>query len=261
MSSDYEAQLSKLGVKTNEVLSSLNLKEEPYTIFLSGSVIEGYGNAESDIDVFVIYPTDIPSQRIDLAWDTNVISLEYIANRRVDIEHWAKQQAFSVAQRLQDCPPGLDHWSECVKVTQNDIEFAHSVRIGVPLRHKEHFEQLRAAFDYTHLSRILLTRYVYYYGCALEDASGAIASKQHGAALITSRSTLQYAVDAFLAGKGETNTKDKWRFFKLEKVEDPILMEQYWALETPQISNRDDVLRHAEQCLRFANSLALKAQR
>jgi hypothetical protein len=261
MVESYEKKLEALGITVDDVVSALNLPVDPYTIFLSGSVIEGYGNTESDIDVYIIYAESLPEARSDLATETNTITLEYINDRRVDIESWTKQQVLAVAQRMGACPSGLDYWADCLKLGLADFEFAHNLRIGVPILHPEHFAALHQAFDYGHLSRILTTYYVYCYGASLEDASGAIASKQYGTALLTSRKALQYAVDALLASHGETNTKDKWRFFKLEKLADPALLERYWAQEFPAGATRDDIFAHAKQSLRLAGEVAIKAQK
>jgi hypothetical protein len=99
------------------------------------------------------------------------------------------------------------------------------------------------------------------YTASAEDAAGAIMSKQYGAALLMARSSLQIAMDAWLAACGDTNTKDKWRFFRLEKLGDPVLVERYWALELPRIERREDILQYAKECLRYAEEIVAKAQK
>lgn len=253
--------LNDLGIDVAAILEVLALSDDPYCVFLSGSVIEGYGNIESDVDVYVIYPKQLPAIRVDFDAKTNLISQEFIENRRVDIESWTLEQVLQVARNIQQCPVGLDHWVECLAITKNELELAHRVRIGIPILYPENFNQLRQSFDFRHLSHIIRTCCVYLYGGVLEDAAGSIASKQHGATLFSARRTLQYAVDAFLAAHGETNTSDKWRFYKLEKLQDRNLIDQYWALEMPNIEHRDDIFQWAKTCLTFANNMALQAQK
>jgi hypothetical protein len=251
--------LEELGIDAEEVMAALPLKAETFTIFLSGSVLEGYGNTESDLDVFIIYSDQVPSQGVTYTRESYDISFEYISNWRLDVESWAKEQVFSVAQRLDRC--SSEDRNACINVAFSDIQMAHRVCVGVPIRHPECFERLREAFDFEHLSHIIMTRCLVFCDGTTEDAAGAIDSEQHGAALLTSRQSVQLAIDALLAAHGETNPKDKWRFFKLEKLGDPTLLERYWALETSNISHQDDVLEYAKECLTFANQIVLRAQK
>ena len=76
-----------------------------------------------------------------------------------------------------------------------------------------------------------------------------------------SRKVIETAVDAFVCSRGETNAKEKWRFNKLEKLHDINVLERYWALELPHIVEQKDILVHAKECLRFANTLVLQIQK
>lgn len=259
MIDNVNSRLQELGIDVNGVIDALSLTTQPYTIYLSGSLIEGYGNAESDIDVYVIYPDELPALRYDNDMQTNVISIEYLAERRVDIESWSKSQVLATAQRFRDC--ASNKWDECIAMAYNELDFAHHIRTGIPLLHEEHFQQLRQAFDFQHVSRIHMTRYLEWYHSAHEDTSGAITSQQYGTALLMARRAIQLAIDVLLASQGETNMGEKWRFFKLEKLGDRSLIEQYWALETQGISSQAAVLDYAKACLTFASQLVLKAQK
>lgn len=257
MISEAETRLQALGLNIDDVIHSLSLSEEPYTIFVSGSIIEGYGNAESDLDVFVVYPNEVPSLRTDIDMETNSISLEYISEQRLDIEHWSKDQVIAVSERIRQCSP--DDWENCFHFSYNDIEFAHSLRIGLPIQQTDHFVQLQQAFDFEQVSHIITMKRVGLYHSVQEDAAGAIASKQEGTALLMARYALQLAIDAWLASQGETNAKDKWRFFKLQKA-DPKILTRYWELETQGV-DASSVFEYAKECLRFGNQLVTQAQK
>lgn len=255
---DLPTRLQELGINREEVLQALALPAEPYTIFLSGSIIEGYGNANSDLDVYVIYPGEIPPLKVDFNTGHTLISMEYTTNWRLDTESWAKDQIFTVAQRLHPLP---DDWNQYLTMNMDDFDLAHGFRIGVPILHPGHFQELRQAFDFDHVSRMIMQRALILYFGIQEDAAGALDAKQYGAALLMARRAVQLATDIWVAFHGDTNTRDKWRFFKLEKLGDQTLVERYWDLETCQISGRDGALEYAKKCLSFASQLVLKVQK
>ncbi|HLZ62475.1 MAG TPA: hypothetical protein VKR06_36475 [Ktedonosporobacter sp.] len=259
MLNDMTLRLEKLGINAEEVLTSLTFTVEPYTVFLSGSIIEGYGNVDSDLDVFVIYPEQIPSLEADFSVGNTLINMEYTTNWRMDVESWTREQVELVAQHLSQ--HSASNWNQSLRVSIDELNFAHRIRIGVPVLHPEHFQQLQQAFNFEYVSRIIMNRNLIWYTGVQEDAAGAIASKQYGTALLMGREAVQLAIDILIASQGETNTKAKWRFFKLEKLGDPALLERYWELETPTISTKDDVLKYAKECIIFASQLVLKVQK
>ena len=255
---DSTARLQGLGINREEVLQALALTTEPYTVFLSGSIIEGYGNADSDLDVYVIYPEEIPPLQADYNMGQNLISMEYTTNWRIDVESWAKEQVITVAQRLRPIP---DDWNQYLTINMDDIDLAHGFQIGVPILQPEHFQQLCQEFDFKQVSYMIMQRALMIYQGVQEDAAGALAAKQHGTALLMARRAVQLALDIWIAFHGDTNTRDKWRFFKLEKLGDITLVDRYWELETPKINDRDEVLQYARECLSFAGQLVLKVQK
>jgi len=249
-----------LEIDPKQILANLSLPEQPSSIFLSGSIIEGYANAESDLDVFVIYQgEDLPRQRIDYTTNTNTISFEYMSNLRLDIESWTEKQAQAVAVRLNRCPS--EDWSQCLMINIDDIAFAHRIRVGLPIFGLRRFKRLRNEFEFEHLASIIMSRNLCLYNEVAEDAAGAVSSKQFGAALLMSRRVVELAIDILLASHGETNTKDKWRFAKLEKLADQGLLSRYWELETPHIRNQEEVIDYSKECLAFGSQIVLQAQK
>lgn len=258
MNNNVLTQLQMMGIDKDEIESSLTLPIEPFTIFLSGSIIEGFGNVESDLDVYVVFPEIVPDLRADFDTGINIISLEFTTNWRLDVESWAKEQMLAASDRIRCCTP--QSLGARTDISFEDSALAHNIRIGIPIRHEEHFQQIKLSFDFAHLSHLLTSKYLNSYIGLAEDAAGAIASKQHGAAMLMSRKAAQAAFDAWLAAHGETNPKDKWRFNKLEKLGNQAMLERYWALETPQIVDKKDVLSYAKDWLLFAQSIVLQVQ-
>lgn len=249
--------LEKLNVDVGEVLSSLELPVEPDTIFISGSVTEGYGHAASDLDVFVIYPRQVRVEA-DLAWESHTVLSRWLSNWRLDIESWEKAEILAAAGRLRSI--GTEDWEACRNAKLADIHIAHRVRGGIPIQSEANFRELQKAFDYAHLSQILISRCVSWFESVADDVVGAIDSGHAGLALLTVREAVGLAIDAYIASKGETNTKAKWRFAKLRRLGETDVLERYWAVELPRVDRRDGVIDFARQSLDFANELMFKAQ-
>lgn len=256
MTIDTLARLESLSINKDEILENLYLPEKPYTVFLSGSVIEGYGNAESDLDLFVVYENAVPPVRSDITQESNLISMEYIADWRVDIESWSSKTISAIASRISQSD--LKDVGACMAISLSDFNLAHSIRIGLPIQNEENFQHLQQALDIQHISSILTERYLRFYYAAAEDAAGAIVSKQYGTALITARHSVEFALDALMAFHQETNIKEKWRFQKLAKLGMPLLLERYWQLETASLPTQEDVLPYAKDCLFFAQGVVAK---
>jgi predicted nucleotidyltransferase len=255
----FSVTLERLGVDAAEIAAALSPAIPPYTVFVSGSVVEGYGNSESDLDVLVIYPEEMPSLEAEYVTDTNIIQSDFTEHWRLDIEGWPRREVLAAAERISRC--AADNWNECRNIDFNDICLAHRVRIGIPLEHEAEFRMLHGAFDFPHLSRVIMTKCLMQYMGIAEDAAGAIDSGQHGAALLMARQAMQRAIDTLIAAYGDTNPKEKWRFFKLQKLGDVNLYERYWTLELQGIPEREDVFEYARTCLSFANQVALRAQK
>lgn len=260
MNQDYQKQLQMREILPKEIIEQLDLPIDAYTIYVSGSIMEGYGNAESDLDVYIIFKEEIPLIDVDIQTQEKTISLKFTPRWRLDVESWALPHLISVAKQLQGCDP--DNGVDCLRLPETDLIFAHNLRVGIPIYNVDNFETLRGNFDFKHLAQLLIGRYLFLYNNVAEDASGSLTTKQLGTALLTARDTVRLAIDAFNASNGETNIRSKWRFQKLEKIGNPEILQRYWDIEMgTQIHTKDDVIPFVEDCLMFANQLVVRAIR
>lgn len=254
------SKLQDLKIDPEMIMAALPRSLHPLTTFLSGSVIEGHANTESDLDVFLVV-SDSTSSNVTATYNlgTTKVIAEYTDDWRLDIEIWLEGQISQVAQRLSSCK--IDEWDDCVRVPRWYIEFIHHVRTGIPISGAEYFKKLWSRFDYARVSKSITTRCLADFSGVAEDTSGAIMSKQYGAALLSAREALHLAVDAMIAAYGETNLSGKWRFAKLEKIGNIDLLERYWQLEGRHIKDRDAAIEYAKECLMFSNQLIIQAQK
>jgi hypothetical protein len=183
--------------------------------FLTGSLVEGFGNANSDIDLIVVGAAPDPSApagAVDRRFDFGdvVVELSHVGEERIDVESWPRdrvERLVAAAHGLRDGGAGgLDQYA---------FKLLHQLRVGIPVAGHRAMEELRFSIPWDdvaeRLRRIAEAAYV---GHA-EDAAGAVKSGDAATAMVTSRSALGCAVDCLVAAHGHTNPQPKWRYRKL----------------------------------------------
>ncbi|MER6214092.1 nucleotidyltransferase domain-containing protein [Streptomyces sp. NPDC001674] len=232
------------------------------TAYVCGSLVEGFGNSQSDLDVFVL--TDGPSRRREdegtsatFTGDEYRIDIDFADEVRVDTECWDIAQVRDVARRINNCSVG--DWTAPAHLESQWFQLAHGIRIGWAVREESVFEELRTSFDWGHVSHLLYCRYMLSYTGASEDTVGAISAGDAGTAMLNSRQALGFATDALLAAAGSTNIKPKWRFAKLRQLGMTEEFERYFAAEAGGQGTDDDVLLASKDRLRLASDFTLAA--
>ena len=232
------------------------------TAYVAGSLVEGYGNAQSDLDLFVLFP-DAPPQAEGgsaAAFDgagIYRIDLDYADGIRVDTECWPLPAVLDIAKRLNQSP--AEDWTAPVSLPEELFQLVHGVRIGLPVAAPEEFARVRAAFDWDHVCLLRYLRHMSIYTGTSEDGVGAVQAGDHATALLTSRQALGAAADALLAASGSTNTKPKWRFTKLRGMGMGDLADRILAAELDPDPAPEALLARAKDRLRLASDLTLTA--
>lgn len=224
--------------------------------FMSGSLIEGFGNSTSDLDIFLIDDEFVrPSGKAALQSDQGdfVVDVDYVDDVRTDTEIWRTSRVVAAAEEIRSCDP-LD-WRAVVQLAQAPLELAHRIRTGVPLRGAQDFEELRLMFDYPRLAAILAQRFMQDYSEHSEDCVGAIHARDAGAALLNSRRALAAAADALCASHGHTNGKEKWRLHRMGAVSSQNA-QRYIAAELDASAEPYALLSGARDRLRLAADFA-----
>jgi predicted nucleic acid-binding protein len=229
--------------------------------FVSGSLLEGFGNGMSDLDLYIVKTGERGgSQDADhsVILEDFDVDLHHRDGLRVDVEIWTAERMRVAMSAILDCSVAAG--AAVTLPPETWLQLAHRVRIGIPVVGAERFEELRSLLDARHLSRVLATWFLSAYNNSAEDAIGAIHARDHGTALLTSRLCYGAAVDATSALRGMTNPKAKWRYAKLRALGGDDLVGQYIAAELDGSTDPGRILTMAKRRLREANSLALAVQ-
>jgi hypothetical protein len=224
-----------------------------YSVYVSGSLVEGLGNRCSDIDIFVvgrISPVHTSSENATGA------AVHHLSHRRVDYQYWSEVTAHRLAEKLQTPAP-----ETCVAFGAQEAEFIHRLRIGLPLTNPARFGQLQDAFDYSRFSRLLADRATEEVENALEDLYGMYDSNDIESALLRAREVVELAADVYRHRNGDTNPKPKWRARILSRLPQERLKEQvlagFWRHQFPQdLRDQPSTARaYVRECIAYANMI------
>lgn len=225
-------------------------------VFAGGSLVEGFGNATSDIDLIVVVPSLegllIPDA---IPVDDLFVLISRYNGRRVDIEIVGKPTFSETAVAL--AAHDADR-ARRISIPREFLTTLNSLRIGIPLQNADGFRALRDSFPWRSLQRTIADYADTEYQATSEDAIGAIRAGDAGTAMLSSRSALQFAVDAYIAASGHTNTRRKWRVRKLDALGETEVKGRYLDLELDRSGEDADLLARSRERIKYAQSLLLE---
>lgn len=231
--------------------------------FLAGSLVEGYGNPTSDVDVLVLSDQPTPTTSSDgsswsraFRFDDCLIEVVYAGTERLDIETRRLSDLRATIQRLNQLPPDR---TRAYEVSEYTFQFLHQLRVGLPVVGEEALAAVRSQMDWRHLATLLRLRNEDAYAGHAEDAAGAIQAGDAATAMLTSRSALGSAVDCLTAGLGHTNPKGKWRYQKLLQLGRDDIVRRCLAVEVDAGSSAEELLSGARRRLVAAQGLVAMA--
>lgn len=234
--------------------------------FLGGSLIEGFGNHTSDLDLLALLyapPTsdDLAATRHDyvVTVGPRTIVVSSAGGRRSDTELWTLDYHRRWSSKLATAD--MTSGPHIIDPPLAWIEFVTDLRIGVPIVGDELVEELRAKFPWTQLAKFLMIRNEHLANTHIEDAAGALSAGDAGTAMLSSRDALAHAVDAYLAGAGETNCKPKWRTRKLARTAEADLFDLYLDAELDTSREAGDLLASARRRILAAQDFLIRAHR
>jgi hypothetical protein len=227
--------------------------------FVSGSLVEGFGNATSDIDVFLIGDEVVPlgQAATTLQYGEYAIEVDMLDDVRTDVEIWSHASATAALTGIADIDAA--DWTATLHLDRGRMEFAHRLRIGLPVVGAERVEALREKFDWDHFAAVLTQRFLYFSNGSVEDAIGAIGAKDACAAMLNSRIALGAAADALAASAGATNASPKWRHYRLTSHVSSEVAQRYLEAEIDTSSAPEDLLRGAKRRLSLTQAFTSEA--
>lgn len=243
--------------EVSRLLSTVGARDDS-CVFVSGSLVEGYGNQGSDIDVFVV--GERPGKTVIASLPECDVDVMEIGGVRYDVEYWSPDAVDKLLERLE----ALEFDGECypVHLSPDELQFCHRLRIGIPIAGQERFDQLIA----TLATERLLGYIVFFahadYDDAVDDALSALDAGDLRTSITCSRIALEAAIDCCLALRGDTSTKGKWRWRRLSRLEvEPSIIERFWSLwVAAPASEAEQQGGYVEECVSFCSDLLLSEE-
>ena len=206
-------------------------------VLAAGSLIRGWGNASSDLDLYVITDKlwtgdhiDNPSVHVRAG---AVPSASFFARGlRLDVEYWQEELIVGLIQRVSWAQYDSGAMTD-VSLSRTEIDVLERLTYGVPLLGSDWLSAQRAAVKNSALTVYLVRHRLNMADIFVEDARGQLASGDVECAVLSARAALGHSVDALLASAGEIGHATKWRPRRFRAVQQDILsFDEYWRLET-----------------------------
>ncbi|OEH94284.1 hypothetical protein [Bacillus solimangrovi] len=256
-------------MKTEDInlLNSYDLTEEKIleiiptydedVVFLSGSIIEGFGNKGSDLDVYVVsnkndvlIPQSINSVELPYGKEYTFLGNKILISAIVIQEEVFKSLIVEIDKKIKN--------RQISVLDKKSIELYHRLHLGLPIKNQNNFTKLTNLLDIGTFRHNLCKNRLSYSENRHEDAVGALESKDYWTAFLSARISLEKSVESLLYIKGETNPSDKWLFRKLFKH---FSAEEEWVKGFLELYSGNggskNIQENTVEMIRLANSIRM----
>jgi hypothetical protein len=172
-------------------------------IFLGGSIAEGLGNPRSDVDVYLIVDSVAPFKAEEAKFKSLMLGERIVA-----------PTFFSAAAVSDACRRVAAGES----VSAAEIDLLHRIRTGIALAREEAFEALRSRLPEKEFIRLLVRSGETMLANIFADVAGTLEGGDLATCAFNSRALIDCAMDAYLAMRGDTLAREKWRYRKIERT-------------------------------------------
>ncbi|MFJ4655869.1 hypothetical protein ACIP5Y_31715 [Nocardia sp. NPDC088792] len=234
------------------------------TVIASGSLIRGWGNPTSDLDILVV--TREPW--VSSIGETNHVALEpgslqyeitFVDNRRWDIEYWTAGQVEQVTAKVSHEQFTADKgaWR-----TLSHHEFALLERLpyAAPADDGAWLERTRSALAASAHRSVLVVNSLRQADSYTEDAAGQVERGDLHSAVISTKNAFSHAVDALQASLGQFGSLwPKWRARRMQILDPEILpFTDYWAVETMRTFDPDNPRKWVEETIAVCQRISME---
>lgn len=234
-------------------------------IFVSGSMVRGWGNETSDLDVHVItgqaYESSV-GENVHVALEPHTLQYEriFVNGRRWDIEYWSQGQVDQLLGKVSwesyedpDAP-----WSTA---SQAEMGMLERLPYAVEADGAGWLERVQRQLTESAHRTILVAASLRDADGLIEDAVGQLNAGDYHSAVLAARMAFAHIVDALQASLGQFGSSwPKWRARRMSLVESPALtFEQYWQVERMATYRDEDpaawITETLETCRRISMDL------
>lgn len=221
------------------VLMSCNLsRNNIQCAFAGGSVVQGWGNVDSDIDIYLLLH-DLPQgYSLEDVHETRSaeggipVSSLNIEGRKIDVEIWTTrqvEQVFALVER-----PGEERSSSALEgLSYFELDFLEKLGHGLPIFGHVEVAAYKHRLAESAWIEMLLDQALVLSDIYLEDAVGQLESLDFISSVLSAKLAFGYSVDAITISSGIIGRSPKWRARRMKLANSRILSsDEYWRIET-----------------------------
>lgn len=217
------------------------------TIFIAGSLMEGFGNSKSDIDVFILTNGLIDVNFFDKYLENNPDMTGFKKNKNNNTFNMNyNDMDFDI--EVYDLHYILDYIEELIfenaTVKDNRYDLFHRLKYGEPIIGIEQFKMLKESVPYTNFNFLSAKNFSLYYPIRVMDIQGSFLEGAFDTSFHMSLRLLVECIDTILCINGETNPNKKWLIKKIER---------YSLSENAEILNLRNIFENAYYGIDFSN--------
>jgi hypothetical protein len=232
---------SAVPVELGDVLPELRgrglLPEPTRCVFACGSLVRGWGNPGSDLDLYVVgveqWQGD-DSGRVPVALPSATVLTHaiHVGDRRWELNYWTAAQVDGLIGKF--AWELFDNGSLLAQpLSEAELKCAERLTYAVPVTGAGWLRERRERVDRSAFRAVTVTVALARSDDHIEDLAGQLEVGDIHSAVLSARFALGYAVDALLASRGHLGLEQKWRCRRFQDLTDlPISFEEYWALDT-----------------------------
>jgi hypothetical protein len=235
------------------------------SVYVTGSIVLGWGHANSDLDLYVVTEEQITPdaglesfvRHVSTADPVIRIVLGEFGAYRADIEVWRAVQIDEVIGRFSGSTPS----QERPELDRTEQDLLYRLVSGRPLHGDQWWRQRRDAINESGYGLWLAENRKLTAETYLEDVGGLLVSNDLETAVLAAHEAFCGALEALLAVHGDYSINRKWLYRRLATYQVPdISTADAWAHVT-MTGVQDDPRKWAEQTARLAQKLLLSVER
>jgi predicted nucleotidyltransferase len=206
-----------IGVDIEEFLPSIRKDlHENAAIYLSGSLVEAFGNSTSDLDVFVVSDHNDADAERCIKKDLMSIDMIFGRQRRIDVEYWTLAPVLKFITPLTQLDIPVDFVAE--RIDERQELFIHRLLCSMPMFDTAAYRELLGTIAQPTFRRYMIKRTIHKIDGAALDLKGMLAKGDRIDALLRIFDIIDLSVDAYRFARGMTNPMPKWRVRSLEAL-------------------------------------------
>lgn len=257
----------RVPVALDQIPPAIQVPGDAVCVFVSGSLVAGWGHFASDVDLYVVTgaPAPItPAAELELGLSSRPVPVLTATGRqglRYDVEYWTTRQVDDLFEAVGAGPANAAGTGHVLgsHIAYADHDWFFRLSIGMPLLGDDWLQAAKERLAGAALPRILAAREFHEADGYIEDALGLLAAGDHESAVLAARLAFGHAVDGVLFARRSLAPNVKWRYRKLAELTDPPLApSEYWRLETARDLDLADPQPWVEQIVERCQSLMLE---